>query len=50
MYEFSKYRYYTIKEAINKGSDQAARMCRLSASLLFAYGINWFCHEVAHFI
>ena len=50
MYEFSKYSYYTIKEAINKGSDQAARMRRLSASLLFAYGINGFCHEVAHFI
>ena len=33
---------YTTWAANNKGADQTARMCRLSAPLLFAYGMTRF--------
>ena len=42
-FEFSKYRYYTIWEANNKGSHLRSLIC----TLLFAYGINRFSHGLA---
>ena len=50
-HEYNKYRYYTIEESKNKGTDLTGRMHRLissSAPLLFTYSINRFSCDVAH--
>ena len=39
----------SIGTILSKGADQTARMCGISAPLLFAYGINRVSSDVAHF-
>ena len=44
---FSKYRYYTIKSANNKGAEQTARMRRLICAFVVRIWQNGFSHDGA---